>query len=99
MAAAPELFPEMGELFERYAGASPLQPLDDLADALVWPVGGQEVMCARTRAARTPVDTANARGWRDHPRRGKGAGTRGHTLATHPGARGTMPIRTGRRIR
>ncbi len=40
---APELFPEVGELLEEHRGADSLEPLDDLAHALVRAVGDQEV--------------------------------------------------------
>ena len=40
---APELFAGVRELFEQHAGADPLEPLHDLADALMRPVGNQQV--------------------------------------------------------
>lgn len=41
--APPELLAQVGELFEEHAGADPLEPLDDLAHALVRAVGNQQV--------------------------------------------------------
>ncbi len=41
--AAPELFPEVGEFLEEHAGTDALEPLHDLAHALVGAVGDQEV--------------------------------------------------------
>lgn len=38
---APERFPEVGEFLEQHAGADPLEPLDEHADALVRTVGDQ----------------------------------------------------------
>ena len=41
--AAPELFAQVGELFEEHAGADPLEPLHDLAHTLMRAVAKQEV--------------------------------------------------------
>jgi hypothetical protein len=41
--AAPELLAQVWELFKQHAEADPFEPLDDLADALMRPVGNQEV--------------------------------------------------------
>ena len=41
--AAPELLAQVGELLKEHPGADPLEPLDDLAHALVRAVGEQEV--------------------------------------------------------